>query len=414
MAPGRVRARAGPEEPAAHAMPGPLDGYRIVDLTAMITGPLATMVLADQGAEVVKVEPPGGGDVMRYLSTMRGGMSTMFAACNRSKRSIVVNLRHESGREIVRDLAARADVFIQNFRPGVIERLGLSEPLLRARHPGLVYVSLSAFGSEGPYAHRPAYDHILQAMTGAPYVQGAAADGRPEYMRMAWCDKVTALVAAQAITAALLARERGRGGQHLRLSMLDASLAFLWPDAYVNHALLETDGVTELPPLAQTYRALELRDGFIALAVVTDAQWEGVLRATGRAELRGDPRFATVGERLAHLAELVTELEAGARGLACEELLARLTAEDVPCAPILRLEDVPHFAQIVASQTLVETRHPALGRLREPRPPVRFGATPAAITRPAPVLGEHTEEVLRELGLEPARIAALRGQGVVA
>jgi len=395
-------------------MPGPLDGYRIVDLTAMITGPLATMVLADQGAEVVKVEPPGGGDVMRYLSTMRGGMSTMFAACNRSKRSIVVNLREEAGREIVRDLAARADVFVQNFRPGVIDRLGLAERLLRGRDPELVYVSLSAFGSDGPYAHRPAYDHILQAMTGAPYLQGAEADGRPEYMRMAWCDKVTALVAAQAITAALLARERGRGGQHLRLSMLDASLAFLWPDGYVNHALLESDGKVELPPLAHTYRALGLRDGFVAIAVVTDAQWEGVLRATGRGALRDDPRFATAGARLAHLAELASEIETGLRDLGCEEVLARLAAADVPCAPILRLEDVPRFEQIVASGTLVESRHPQLGRLLEPRPPVRFDATPAAIARPAPALGEHTEAVLGELGLAAGRIAELRAGGVVA
>jgi len=314
----------------------------------------------------------------------------------------------------VRELAGRADVFVQNFRPGVIDRLGLAEPLLRGRHPELVYVSLSAFGSDGPYAHRPAYDHILQAMTGAPYLQGAEGDGRPEYMRMAWCDKVTALVAAQAITAALLARERGRGGQHLRLSMLDASLAFLWPDGYVNHALLETDGVVALPPLAHTYRALGLRDGFVAIAVVTDEQWEGVLRATGRGELRDDPRFATVGARLAHLAELASEIETGLRDLACDEVLARLAAAEVPCAPILRLEDVPRFEQIVAAGTLVESRHPQLGRLLEPRPPVRFDATPAAIARPAPALGEHTEAVLGELGLAPARIAELRAGGVVA
>ena len=394
-------------------MPGPLDGYRVVDLTAMITGPLATMLLADQGADVVKVEPPGGGDVMRYLSTMRGGMSTMFAACNRSKRSIVVNLREEAGREVVRELAARADVFIQNFRPGVIERLGLSEPVLRARHAGLVYVSLSAFGTEGPYAHRPAYDHILQALTGAPWLQGAESGGRPEYMRMAWCDKVTALVAAQAITAALLARERGRGGQHLRLSMLDASLAFLWPDGYANHSLLETDGVTELPPLSHTYRALGVRDGFVAIAVVTDAQWEGVLRATGRSELRADSRFATAGARLAHLAELASELEAATRDLAGEEVLARLVAADVPCAPILHLEDVSRFEQVVASQALVESRHPALGRLREPRPPARFERTPSEPGRPAPLHGEHGDEILAEFGICDTERASLRAAGVL-
>jgi len=395
-------------------MPGPLDGYRILDLTAMLTGPLATMILADQGAEVVKVERPGIGDVMRYLSTMRGGMSTFFATCNRSKRSIVVDLGKDAGREIVRELASRADVFVQNFRPGVIDRLGLGEPLLRERHPELVYVSLSAFGETGPYAARPAYDHIIQALTGAPYLQGTGDDGRPEFMRMTWCDKVTALTAAQAITAALLARERGRGGQHLRLSMLDASLAFLWPDGFVNHTLLETDGVVEIPPISATYRAVEARDGFVAVAAVTDAQWAGIFRATGRPDLAADPRFATAGGRFAHLTLVGEELERATRGQSRDELLARLVAEDVPCAPILRLEDVAGFEQVEASGTLVESVHPTLGRIREPRPPVRFAATPAAIARPAPRLGEHTDEVLAELGLDPVRIGQLRTEGIVA
>jgi len=312
------------------------------------------------------------------------------------------------------DLASRADVFVQNFRPGVIERLGLAEPLLRDRHPELVYVSLSAFGETGPYAHRPAYDHVIQAMTGAPYLQGSEEDGRPEFMRTTWCDKVTALTVAQAITAALLARQRGRGGQHLRLSMLDASLAFLWPDGFVNHTLIGTEGVTALPPIAATYRAVEARDGFIAVAAVTDAQWAGLFRAAGRPDLARDPRMASAGDRFAHLAEIGEELESATRGRSRDELLAKLVAEDVPCAPILRLEEVAGFEQVEASGTLVESVHPVLGRMREPRPPVRFDVTPAAIARPAPRLGEHTDAVLAELGLDPTRIAELRGEGAVA
>lgn len=395
-------------------MAGPLDGYRILDLTAMITGPLATMILAEQGAEVVKVERPGIGDVMRYLSTMRGGMSTFFAGCNRSKRSIVVDLRKPAGREIVRDLAARADVFVQNFRPGVIERLGLAEPELRKLNPGLVYASLSAFGETGPYAQRPAYDHIIQAMTGAPYLQAAGDEGRPEFIRTTWCDKATALTAAQAITAALLARERGRGGQHLRLSMLDASIAFLWPDGFVNHTLLDPDGAVGMPPISTTYRAVATRDGFVAVAAITDAQWAGIFRAIGRPELARDPRFATTGERLAHLALVAEELERTTRGRSRDELIASLVAEDVPCAPILRLEDVADFEQVRASETLVESVHPVLGRIQEPRPPARFETTPEAISRPAPRLGEHTDEVLGALGLGPDRIGELRAEGVVA
>jgi len=395
-------------------MAGPLEGFRVLDLTTMITGPLAAMILAEQGAEVVKVERPGIGDVMRALGTMRGGMSTFFAGCNRSKRSIAVDLGTQAGREIARELASRADVFLQNFRPGVIERLGLGESALRELHPRLVYVSLSAFGETGPYTHRPAYDHIIQAMTGGPYLQGTDDDGRPEFIRMAWCDKVTALTAAQAITAALLARERGAGGQHLRLSMLDASLAFLWPDGYVNHTLLQTDGVVRMPPISATYRAVEARDGYVAVAAVTDAQWAGVFRAIGRPELAEDPRFASAGERLAHLALAAEEFERATRGQSCDELIASLVAEDVPCAPILRLEDVARFEQVRASETLVESVHPVLGRIREPRPPVCFEATPAAIARPAPCLGQHTDEVLAELGLDASRIGRLRAEGVVA
>jgi crotonobetainyl-CoA:carnitine CoA-transferase CaiB-like acyl-CoA transferase len=389
-------------------MPGPLAGYRIIDCTAMVAGPLATMILADQGAEVLKIEPPGIGDVMRHLATERGGMSAFFASCNRSKRSAVLNLRDERGRELLKKLVAGADVFVQNFRPRVVERLGLDEPTLRVLRPDLIYVSLNAFGETGPFATRPAYDHILQGMSGVAAVQGV---GAPAYVRNLICDKVTAYTAAQAITAALLARERGLGGQHVRLSMLDASLAFLWPDGMSNHTILEDD-VQLRPPLSTSYVMAQAQDGLVSIAVVTDAQWHGLFRAVGRADLIADPRFATVAGRSVNLVALLGELGGGKVDMKVEEAIERLSAEDVPCGPVLSLDEVATHPQVVASGTLVTSEHPVMGRIREPRPPVRFGATPAVIGRPAPALGEHTAAVLAELGLSDAEIQELCAPGV--
>ncbi|MCZ6712408.1 MAG: CoA transferase, partial [Deltaproteobacteria bacterium] len=272
-------------------MAGPLEGYRIIDLTAFIAGPLASMILGDQGAQVIKIEPPGAGDVMRYMGTGRGGLSALFASCNRSKRSVVLNLREARGRELLEQLTQDADVFMQNFRPGVVERLGIEEARMRELNPRLIYVSISAFGHEGPYAKRPAFDHIIQAMAGIPAVQADPETGKLCFVRQAMCDKVTAYTAAQSITAALLARERGAGGQHLRLAMLDAAIAFMWPDGMTNHMILEDD-VPEHPSLTVAYRMNATADGHVAVAPITDPQVHGLFRAAGREDLIEDPRFA--------------------------------------------------------------------------------------------------------------------------
>jgi crotonobetainyl-CoA:carnitine CoA-transferase CaiB-like acyl-CoA transferase len=394
-------------------MAGPLDGIRVVDLTAMITGPLATMILADQGAEVVKVEPPGIGDLMRVLGTQRGGMSGFFACCNRGKRSVVINLRDEAGRDLVRRLAAEADVFIQNFRPGVIERLGLDEAALRGDNPELVYVSISAFGPSGPYSHKPAYDHILQGISGLASLQGEPGSGTPQYVRNAVCDKTTALTVAQAVSSALFARASGRGGQHVRLSMLDAALSFVWPDGMANHTILEDD-VVPMMELASLYRNVESDDGFLSVAALTDAQWAGLCRATERPELIDDPRFATAFARVQNFEALVVEAGDGRIEAPRDEALARLEAEDVPCGPVLAPHEVHEDPQVRATGALVESEHPVLGRMRQPRPAARFEVTPSEIRRPAPRLGEHTEEVLGEIGLSPTALGDLRGKGVVA
>jgi crotonobetainyl-CoA:carnitine CoA-transferase CaiB-like acyl-CoA transferase len=395
-------------------MPGPLDGYRVIDCTTTVTGPFAAMMLADQGADVVKIEAPGIGDVVRLLGTARGGISALFALLNRSKRSVVLNPREERGRDLLRRLAAGADVFMQNYRPGVVERLGIDEPSLRKVRADLIYVSISAFGPHGPYAHKPAYDHMLQGIAGVAAVQHNPKTGRPENVRQTLCDKVTALTVAQGVTAALLARERGQGGQHLQTSMLDASIAFVWPDGGANATILEED-VAFAPTLAQSYRVSDAADGHYVAAALTDAQTHGFFRALGRPELCSDPRFATVATRMQHIDELLDVIDAETpdpRSRA--EVIAALEAEDVPCGPVYHdIAEVPEDPQVRTNETFVDSVHPQLGRMREPRSPLRFDRTPTAIQRPAPALGADTDEVLGELGLTGADINDLRGKGVV-
>ncbi|MCE2391436.1 MAG: CoA transferase, partial [Proteobacteria bacterium] len=290
-------------------MTGPLRGTRVVDLTAFASGPLATAVLADQGADVIKVERPGSGDEMRRMSQSRGGLSAIFATLNRNKRSIALDLTQPRGRELLQRLVESADVFVQNFRPGVIERMGFGEPELRALNRELVYVSISAFGESGPYAQRKVFDSVIQVLAGFASAQADPETGEPQLMRTMVCDKTTALVAAQAITAALLARAGGRGGQHVRLNMFDASVAFFWVDGMARQTFVgEDDGAGDGDPESRPRRpGMSLRraaDGYMTISTVPQDQFEGVCRAMGRPELIDDPRFADAGARMRHIEEM--------------------------------------------------------------------------------------------------------------
>jgi crotonobetainyl-CoA:carnitine CoA-transferase CaiB-like acyl-CoA transferase len=391
----------------------PLAGIRIVDCSAVISGPLATTLLADQGADVIKVEPPGSGDVLRAVGSSRGGMSGLFHVVNRGKRSIALNLAKDAGRALLRTLVERADVFVQNFRPGVVERMGLGYDDLRKLRPDLIYVSISGFGREGPYASQRVYDNVIQTFSGMAAVQREGTEPRP--LRQLACDKITALTVAQAISTALLARALGRGGRHVELSMLDASIAFLWPDAGADHTLLG-DGIAHQPTIGSRYSLMRLADGWASITVLTDAEFQGFCRAMGRPELAGDPRFETVTARLSHLAELVQLLTgdiAEAMGkLTREEALARFAAEDVPCGVVRELDELPEDPQVLQNDTFVEREHPLCGRLREPRPAARFGREPLTPAAPAPALGEHTEAILEEIGAG-GRIGELRTNGVI-
>ena len=397
------------------ARPGPLAGVRVIELAAMVSGPLATSILADQGADVIKVEAPGVGDGIRLMGSSRGGMSAIFNTVNRSKRSVVVDLRKPEGRDLVQRLADGADVFVQNFRPGAVETLGLGEGELRRRNPGLIYVSISGFGRRGPYASHTAYDIVIQALSGMAALQGddpTGESGVPTFMRTVVCDKITAVHAAQAISAALLARERGAGGQHIEVSLLDASVAFVWPDGMETHTYVG-EGVTAPATMWGLVGIHQTRDGWMTFLAINDEEFRGLCAALDGPELAADERFVTLDGRLQHSGALMAIIRAALAIEPTDALCERLRREGVPCAPVLAPEAVADDEQVRAVELIVEIDHPVAGRVRMPRAVARFGGTPLGGLAPAPALGQDTDEILAELGLSPAEIGALRRNGVV-
>ena len=390
-------------------MPGALEGFRIIDITQVISGPLATRILADQGADVIKVEPPSG-DILRHMGGI-GGLSPTFVTTNRSKRSVVLDLKEEAGLEVLREMAAEADVFIQNSRPGVAERMGMGEAELRAVNPRLIYVSISGFGKDGPYSHKRVYDPLIQGMSTLTDIQSGQGD-RPKLVRVIVPDKVTALTAAQSITAALLARERTGKGQHIQLSMLDAVIAFVWPEAMAYHTFVSPEA-PKIKPVARRDLVYDTADGFIIASTVAHREWQAFCRAAERTEWLDDPRFKDAAGLVTHARERLEMMADVLKTQTTEHWLEVLDREDVPCAPVLTRDDVHLHPQVRANGIIVEQEHPVAGLVRQARPAEQMDGTPSGISRPAPTLGQHTDEVLGELGLGPDRLEALRASGVL-
>lgn len=395
---------------------GPLVGIRVIDLSAVVSGPFGTSILADQGADVIMVEHAHDPDIIRRsgpLVERAEGVSAFFAAMNRNKRSVGLDLKDERGKVLLKELVAGADVVVQNFRPGALERLGLGWDVLSTVNPDLIMCSISGFGPDGPYSHRPAYDPIVQSVTGYPMVQ-ADEDGVPDLVATIVCDKATSLHAAQAVCAALVARANGHGGQHIELAMVDASIHFLWPEAMWNYTYL--DHQTDMPDLSSIYELYPTADGWaIVYPVALDSHWKGMCRVLDRPDLADDPRFADVQGRVLHGPAVNDELRRETVRFTTAQLVEMMDEVDVPAAPVNTRQGMIDDPHVRHREIIVETEHPTAGRIRSARPPARFSATPAALRRPAPVFGEHTDDVLGQLcGCDADRLAALRADGVIA
>jgi crotonobetainyl-CoA:carnitine CoA-transferase CaiB-like acyl-CoA transferase len=392
---------------------GPLAGIRVLDFSTVVSGPLCSQILGDLGADVVKVENLHGDSTRMMGPPFRGGLTPIFSQFNRNKRAMRLDLKAEAGLDVTRRLARGADVVVENYRPGVADRLGIGFEALSADNPGLVYLAISGFGPDGPYAQHPAYDSVIQGLSGFMQVQGDEDD--PRLVRGIAADKTTGLTAAYAVMAALFERERNGGrGQRIEIPMLDAYAAFALPDTLGPEAFVPVEEPPPgLPRMQELHRTWRTADGFVVMMIVEDDQFSGICRALDRDDMIDDPRCANLITRIAHARELFDELETEIAKWPTAELVERARRFGAPVAPANGIGDFIRDPQVQANRTIFEVEHREAGTLRQLRNPVRFGRTPTSLRRHPPLAGEHTDELLREAGLDDTAIARLRGSGAV-
>jgi crotonobetainyl-CoA:carnitine CoA-transferase CaiB-like acyl-CoA transferase len=386
-------------------MPGPLHGVRVLDLTGVVSGPFATMFLADQGADVLKIEPIGGDITRRSRATIdkAGEFSALFISSNRGKRSLSFDVKSDAGKDILARLVAQTDVLVQNFRPGTMERLGLGADELRRRHPRLIYVSISGVGDSGPYVKKRVYDPIVQGLSGFADIQSQPVTNRPQMIRTIVCDKTTAVMTAQAVAAALYAREKSGSGDHIHVAMLDVMLSYLWPEGMMQYTVVGKEeqflDANDRPDLV--FKTL---DGYLTCGTISDSEWQGFCKASSDPELAKDERFSTPTARSLNATARINKMQEYIGQHTTAEWLERLDAADVPCAPILRRSEIVKNEQVVARGIITELDQPGVGRIRQPKPAAQFAVNPSAIKGPAPRIGEHSRVVLRELGYSDTEI----------
>ena len=392
----------------------PLAGLKVVEMSTMITCSLAAMMMRSQGAEVVKVEPVLMGDPMRYVGSMKNGQSALFHNCNRGKRSLAIDLKNEHGVEAVKRLAAEADVMVNNYRPGVMDALGIGPGVVRALNPRLVNVSVTGFGTVGPMAQRPAYDHVIQGISGLTGLQGGDYEGDADYdfIKMLICDKVTAYTVAQAATAALVARASTGGGQHIDISMLHACLSFMWPDGMMGHTLHDSD-IIDMPPMSESYHVLKTKDGSIACTALTDQHWDAILKLIDREELKEDERFATLPGRMMHLPDIMKVLKAGVEKLSMAQVMSAFEAADIPSTPCETRHTVSANEQVQAIDALETYVTENMGKLTAPTPPVLFAGAPTSLAEPSPGHGQHSRAIMDELGFDADTVEDMAQKGAL-
>ncbi len=393
-------------------MAGPLAGYKIIDLTTVISGPFATMLLADQGADVIKVESVLAPDHARGAGHGENQFTATFLNNNRNKRGITLDLKSAEGKEILLKLTETADVFIQNFRPGVVERLGVDEEAVRKVAPNIIYTSISGFGESGPWAHKPVYDPIVQAISGLATIQGGSDEERPRLVRTILPDKLTGMTTAQAISSALASRERTGEGQHIRVSMLDTVISFLWASDMGGQTFVGKEVSTQR---AATFIDLiyETKTDYISVSAMSNKQWLALSDAVGHPEWKEDERFKNPALRDLNADERLQMTQDALLTKPAEHWLEILDAAGVPCAPVLKRKDMINHPQVIASGLIIETDHPIAGKLRQTRPAARFSRTKTEIRRGAPMHGEHTAEILADIGLTESDLSRLREEGII-
>ena len=393
-------------------MAGPLDGIRIIDLTTVISGPVCTQMLGDQGADIIKVEAIDRPDHARGAGYGAHQFTATFLNNNRNKRAITLDLKSDEGKAVLLKLAAMADVIIQNFRPGVVERLGIDEDAVRAVKPDIIYASISGFGEKGPFAHKPVYDPIVQALSGLTTIQAGSDEERPRLVRTIVPDKLTGITMAQAISSALVAKLRTGEGQHIRLSMLDAVVSFLWSSDMGGQTFVGKEVSVQR---AATFIDLiyETQTDYISVSAMTNQQWTSLCDAGGHPEWKDDERFKTPGGRDRYADERLNMTQEALLAGPAEQWLKILEEAGVPCAPVLKRREMINHPQVEASGLIVESDHPVAGRIRQTRPAARYSVTTPEMRYGAPGHGEHNDEVLSEIGMSNDDIARLREKGVI-
>lgn len=386
-------------------MAGPLSGVRVLDLTAVVSGPYATMFLADQGADVLKIEPISGDGTRRSrnLIDAAGEFSALFVSCNRGKRSLSIDIKSETGREVLAKLASQADVLVQNFRPGTMERLGLGHKELREKYPRLIYVAISGVGDSGPYVKKRVYDPIIQGLSGFADIQSQPVTNRPQMIRTIVCDKTTSVFTAQAVSSALYAREKTGKGDYIQVAMLDTMISYLWPEGMMQYTVVGSEAAAA-DPNDRPDLVFKTLDGYITAGTISDSEWQGFCKASGDPELAKDERFATPSARFINATARINKMQEYISQRTTAEWLERLDAADVPCSPILRRGEIINNDQVVARGLIEEFDQPTVGRVRQPKPAAIFEVNKARIGGPAPRVGEHSRAVLKELGYADAAI----------
>ena len=383
-------------------MSGPLRGYKVLELTSTVSGPFAGMMLADQGADVIKIEPPGIGDLARFMGTTKDGMGAMFSTLNRNKKCICLDFKNPENIEVFLKLAKETDILIENYRPGIVKKLGIDYESLRKINPNIIYASISGYGQSGPYQNRKVYDPLIQGTVGIPFAQN---NDTPKLLKTIIYDKVTGLTAAQAITAALLQREREGVGQYLPISMMESALYYNWPDLMINHTFDE--GGLNIGELADLFEVYEAKDGSVIMILIPTDEVFNKFCEVFNIELNKDEKFNNTLARLINKEDLTNEINKVTKEFTAKDLVAKMDAEEVPASICNKLEDVYRDEQVLDQGSIVEIEHPELGKMRMPKPPVKFIGQAEFPRSLAPILGADTREVLADLGIEEEVIGKL-------